>query len=184
LVLLAPTPGCDTNPRPATDSSDFPAKVVGISDGDTLTVLTANKTQVKIRLHGIDCPESGQDFGSRAKEATSELTFGKKVTIHPRDTDRYGRTVADVILPDGRSLNHELVSAGYAWWFRKYATNDRDLARLEADARTARRGLWAALNPVPPWDWRAGVGTPATAQVIGNKRTRLYHVRTAAVWRS
>jgi hypothetical protein len=90
----------------ATD--DFTGRVVGVTDGDALTVLRG-RTPVKIRLHGIDCPESGQDFGSRAKRATSELAFGKDVTVRPVDTDRYGRTVAVVVLPDGRSLNHELV---------------------------------------------------------------------------
>jgi micrococcal nuclease len=85
-------------------AAEYPARVVGITDGDTLTVLTAKKTQVKIRLAGIDAPESGQDFGTRAKQAASSLAFGKAVTIIERDTDRYGRTVAEVILPGGRSL--------------------------------------------------------------------------------
>ncbi|WP_422923141.1 thermonuclease family protein [Singulisphaera sp. PoT] len=66
----------------------YPARVVGISDGDTLTVLAAGNRQVKIRLHGIDCPETGQDFGARAKQAASELAFGQVVTILPGDTDR------------------------------------------------------------------------------------------------
>src|ERR1700722_13738278 len=83
-------------------AADYPARVVGISDGDTITVLKADKTQVKIRLHGIDAPETGQDFGSKAKQLASELAFGKDVTIKPVDTDRYGRTVAEVILPDGK----------------------------------------------------------------------------------
>ena len=96
--------------------SDYPARVIGISDGDTITVLR-DRAQVRIRLHGIDAPETGQDFGSRAKQAASSLAFGKTVTIKVRDTDRYGRTVADVILPDGRLLNHELVREGMAWWF-------------------------------------------------------------------
>jgi endonuclease YncB( thermonuclease family) len=74
---------------------------------------------VKIRLHGIDAPESGQDFGSRAKQTASELAFGKEVTIRPLDTDRYGRTVADVILPDGRSMNREMVAQGLSWWYRE-----------------------------------------------------------------
>src|SRR6185437_15999166 len=86
-------------------AADFPARVVGISDGDTLTVLTADRRQVKVRLHGTAAPETGQDFGSRAKQAASELAFGKQVTVRERDKDRYGRTVAEVILPDGHSLN-------------------------------------------------------------------------------
>jgi micrococcal nuclease len=137
--------------------------------------LRDGRTQVKIRLHGIDAPENGQDFGSRAKQATSELAFGKTVTILPRDTDRYGRTVADVDLPDGRSLNHELVSQGMAWWYREYAPDDRELARLEAGAKAARRGLWSVSGAVPPWDYREGVGLPVTAGAVGNRNSRVYH---------
>jgi micrococcal nuclease len=96
-------------------AADYPARVVGVTDGDTLTVLTAGKKQVKIRLHGIDAPETGQDYGQRAKQAASELAFGKEVTIRPVDTDRYERTVAEVILPDGKSLNREMVAQGAAW---------------------------------------------------------------------
>jgi micrococcal nuclease len=70
------------------------------------------------------------------------LAFGKTVRIVPRDTDRYGRTVAEVILPDGRSLNREMVREGLAWWYREYTPHDAELARLEAKARAARRGLW------------------------------------------
>ena len=92
--------------------ADCPARVVGVTDGDTITVLKADKTQVKIRLAKIDAPETGQDFGSRAKQAASDLAFGKDVMIRPADTDRYGRTVAEVILPDGRSLTRELVGDG------------------------------------------------------------------------
>jgi micrococcal nuclease len=97
-----------------TPAEEFSGKVVGVSDGDTITVLQ-NRTPIKVRLHGIDCPEIGQDFGSRAKAFASEIVFGQVVKVVPRETDRYGRTVADVILVDGRILNHELVRAGLAW---------------------------------------------------------------------
>jgi micrococcal nuclease len=83
------------------------------------------------------------------------LAFGKEVvTVKVRDKDRYGRTVADVILPDGRNLNHKLVKAGYAWWFRKYAPHDRELERLEKEARDAKRGLWSDPRAIPPWEFR------------------------------
>ena len=121
-------------------AEDFAGKVMGVSDGDTITVLRG-RTPVKIRLHGIDAPETGQDFGTRAKQAASDLAFGKVVTVQPRGTDRYGRTVALVVLPDGRILNHELVRSGYAWWYKKYAPGDTTLEQLEAEARGARRGL-------------------------------------------
>lgn len=166
LLLLFAAPAC---------SADYPARVVGVSDGDTMTVLTAEKKQVKIRLVGIDAPESGQDFGQRAKQAASELAFGKSVTIRPLDTDRYGRTVAEVLLPDGRSLNQEMVRSGYAWRYVEYAPNDRTLARLEAEARQVKRGLWSQPGAVPPWDWRKGVGVPAGTGVVGNRSSRVYH---------
>lgn len=101
----------------------------------------------------------------------SELAFGKEVTISQVEKDRYGRTVAEVILPDGRSLGHK----GFAWWFRRYAPADKELERLEASARTARVGLWSQPNPIPPWSWRKGDGVPRTTEVIGNRRSHVYH---------
>jgi endonuclease YncB( thermonuclease family) len=156
-------------------AADYPARVVGVTDGDTLTVLTAEKKQVKVRLHGIDAPETGQDFGSRAKQAASEMAFGLQVTVRELDWDRYGRTVAEVILPDGRSLNREMLRGGTAWWYRAYAPVDHELASLEAEAKAAKRGLWAQPGAVPPWDWRKGKGVPATEEVVGNRRSHLYH---------
>ncbi len=95
-------------------AADFTGRVVGVSDGDTITVLHKGKGE-RIRLHGIDCPEKRQAFGNRAKQFTSKLVFGNTVTVQVMDRDRYGRTVGVVLLPDGRSLNHELVRAGLAW---------------------------------------------------------------------
>ncbi len=133
-------------------AADFTGKVVGVSDGDTITVLHNGKGE-RIGLHGIDCPEKRQAFGKRAKQLTSNLVFGKTVTVQVLDRDRYGRTVGEVLLPDGRSLNHELVRAGLAWMYRRY-TNDQSLSDLEEEARVAGRGLWADPEPVPPWEWR------------------------------
>lgn len=166
LLLAFVSPAC---------ASEYPAKVVGVSDGDTLTVLVAGNRQVKVRLHGIDAPETGQDFGSRAKQIASEMAFGKQVTVREVGRDRYGRTVAEVILPDERSLNREMVRSGMAWWFRRYAPADRELASLEAEARAAKRGLWAQAEAVPPWGWRNGRGIPVTAEVVGNRRSFVYH---------
>ncbi len=91
---------------------EYPARVIGISDGDTLTVLTTQKVQVKIRLAGIDAPESGLDFGTSAKQAASDLAFGKTVNNIEREKDRYRRTVADVWLPDRA---RRVGRAGLAW---------------------------------------------------------------------
>lgn len=91
------------------------------------------------------------------------------------EKDRYGRTVAEVILPDGRSLNREMVRRGLAWWYQRYAPGDLALERLEAGARDAGAGLWCQPNPVPPWNWRQGVGVPDATGVIGNRRSHVYH---------
>jgi len=131
----------------------FPARVVSVADGDTLTVLQ-NRQQIRIRLYGIDCPESGQPFHTRANRRTAELAHGRTVTIRAESRDRYGRLVAWVILPDGRSLNEILVAEGLAWHFRRYAPRERRLMQLEQEARDARRGLWQEPAPVPPWEWR------------------------------
>lgn len=161
---------------PATSpGADYPARVVGVSDGDTITVLSADRVQHRIRLYGIDAPETGQDFGARAKQEASALAFGKTVTVRLRDTDRYGRTVADVILPDGASLNVSMVGRGMAWWYRPYAPRDLKLAASEARARAARRGLWGSPNPTLPWEWRRGGGADQAAGVVGNRNSRLYH---------
>jgi micrococcal nuclease len=127
-------------------------KVVGIGDGDTVRVMHRG-TAEKIRLYAIDCPERGQDFGTRASQFTSEMVFGKTVTVEPVDKDRYGRTVAWVSV-DGKSLNKALVGAGLAWWYRFHAPDNRELAKLEEDARNDKRGLWSLPNPVPPWKFR------------------------------
>jgi micrococcal nuclease len=107
-----------------------------------------------VRLYGVDAPESKQAFGSRAKQFTSGLALGKTVTVRIRDVDRYERAVGEVILPDGRNLNQEIVKAGFAWWYRRYAKNDATLKRLEEEARLSRRGLWVDKEPVPPWEFR------------------------------
>ncbi len=128
---------------------------MGVVDGDTLKILV-NRQEIRVRLYGIDCPERRQPFGKRAKQFASELAFGKTVTLIEHGRDRYGRLVAEVILPDGRSLNRELVRAGLAWWYRRYAPDDHELGVLEAEARAAKRGLWSLPDPRPPWEWRRG----------------------------
>ena len=97
-------------------------EVVGITDGDTITVLNRKTLKgVKIRLYGIDCPEGGQAFSKRARQFTSKLVFGKVVEVHRMDTDRYGRTVA-LVSEDKQLLNKELVKAGLAWVYDKYCS--------------------------------------------------------------
>lgn len=134
-------------------AADFAGKVISILDGDSIEVLQNNRS-IRIRLHGIDCPEKGQAFGKRAKQATVALLFGKEVMLKTFDKDRYGRTLANVILLDGTNVNQLLVKEGWCWWYRKYAPLDTELEQLESEARDAKKGLWADPVPVPPWAWR------------------------------
>lgn len=130
-------------------------KVVAVADGDTITVLQ-DERQVKVRLHGVDAPESGQDFGRVAKDYAAELCFEKIVTVVVTDTDRYGRKVGLVVLKDGRVLNHELVAEGLAHWYEDYARGDEALKRLQDEARAAKRGLWSRPDVIAPADFRKG----------------------------
>jgi micrococcal nuclease len=150
-----------------TSAGSFSGKVVGVSDGDTIRVMHGGQAEV-IRLFGIDCPESYQPFGARAKQFTAALAFGRLVNVSVKEKDRYGRQVAQITLPDGRNLERELVRAGLAWWYRHY-TNDPALAKLEAEARSARRGLWSDARPVPPWEYRSHGKT----QLLGKKENQV-----------
>lgn len=137
-------------------------RVVGIQDGDTLDLLvtatTGTKTQVRVRLAGIDCPEKGQAFGQRARQALADAVFGQDVAVESNKTDRYGRPVGKVLL-GGADVNLSLVEDGLCWWYQKYANEqsamDRQLYEsAEAGARLAHRGLWVDPAPLAPWDFR------------------------------
>jgi endonuclease YncB( thermonuclease family) len=129
-------------------------KVVGVSDGNTITVLHNGQAK-KIRPCGIDCPEKNQDFGTKAKHITSTLVFAKVVEVDPVTVDRYGMTMACVKVAD-TVVNEELIRQGLARVFTRYC--DRAICerweRLEAEAREARRGLWCMPNAIPPWEFR------------------------------
>ena len=135
--------------------ADFNAKVVGVSDGDTLTVIDANRRELKIRLHGIDAPEKGQPWSDVAKRRLSELLFGQLVRVNDREQDRYGRTIAVVIIPGPNAtasdVNRQLVREGLAWSFIRYS---KDYSGDEMAARRERLNLWRDPQPVAPWEWR------------------------------
>jgi endonuclease YncB( thermonuclease family) len=129
-------------------------RVVGIVDGDTIEVLHDNKLTERISLHGIDCPEKGQAYGTKARQAMSNLVSGKEVTLETHGLDKHGRTIADVSLPEGINVSLELVRTGWCWWYPQDAPNNVILAELQRRARRAGLGLWADPKPVPPWEWR------------------------------
>ncbi|QGW28894.1 nuclease [Phnomibacter ginsenosidimutans] len=135
-------------------SAQLRGTVIAIADGDTFTLLTAQNQQVKIRLHGIDCPEKKQPYSNNAKAYISSLVFGKQVFVQVKNKDRYGRTIGVVLLEDKRNVNELLLQAGWAWHFKKY-DQDARWAAMEQQARRNRKGLWADPNPIAPWDWRA-----------------------------
>ena len=109
--------------------ADFTGKVVGVTDGDTITVLRDGRERVKIRLDGIDAPEKSQPHRNGAKQFTSKACFGKTVTVVEKDTDRYGRTIG-VVEVAGENVNLGVVQAGYAWWYRKYAPGNERVETL------------------------------------------------------
>lgn len=135
-------------------------EVVGVADGDTISVMHDGRAE-KVRLYGVDAPEHEQDFGTQAKKFVSDMVFGQLVNVQTVTLDRYGRTVAWVSV-DGKSLNKELVKAGLAWWYRRYAWRDRELQMLQIEARKQRLGIWSAPKPIPPWRFRRQNDSSAT----------------------
>jgi micrococcal nuclease len=126
--------------------------VIGISDGDTFSLLTKEKIKYKIRLAHIDCPEKNQAFGRVAKRALSELIYLKNVQINYKSTDRNGRIIGEVFL-EKKLINLILVEKGFAWHFKKYS-NDIRFSNAEIYARKNKIGLWIDKNPISPWDYR------------------------------
>jgi hypothetical protein len=88
--------------------------------------------------------------------ARKHLVALQTVTIETFGEDKYGRTIGEMFLEDGRNLNQELVKEGWCWWYRKYAPGNLVLMKLEADAREAKLGLWKDPDPIPPWEFRYG----------------------------
>lgn len=127
----------------------FSAKVIKISDGDTITVLSG-KEQTKVRLYGIDAPEKKQDYGQRSKQFLASLIAGQVVEVEPKGKDRYKRTLS-IIHYKGQDINAQMVIDGYAWAYVKYS---RIYVDQEKTARENKRGLWQSSDPTPPWEWR------------------------------
>lgn len=136
----------------------FSGRVVGVADGDTVTLLVNEHDQYKIRVSGIDAPEKKQAFGQRSKDKMSELVFGKDVVVEWHKKDRYGRTIG-VVMVDGHDAGFELLCAGLAWHYKQYQRDqsqaDRERYSAAEDAARAERvGLWVDDEPTPPWEWR------------------------------
>ena len=132
--------------------------VVRITDGDTLVVLDANKAQYKIRLMGIDAPESNQAYGKESKDNLSYLVAGKFVVVEYDKLDRYKKIIGKILL-SGNDVNLEQVASGMAWHYKNYQgeqsqADQMEYSEAEIDARNTKRGLWNDPDPIPPWDFR------------------------------
>lgn len=142
----------------AVQAGELIGRVVGVADGDTLTLLDEGRNQYKIRLAGIDAPEKKQPFGRRSKEKLSDLAFNRNVRVIWEKKDRYGRIVGKII-SETRDVNLEMVSAGLAWHYKAYEgeqtlTDRRLYENAEQNARLMKKGLWHDAYPTPPWDFR------------------------------
>lgn len=162
LVVLVPTRGAS-----AREAAGFAiaGRVVGVTDGDTLTILDGSQHQYRIRLGGVDTPERGQPYGKVAKSSLSSLAFGREATADCGKADRWGRLVCRVSV-DGHDVGLAQVERGLGWHYKKYEREQSPADRIayakaEDEARLARRGLWADPSPVAPWEWRH----PKTARI-------------------
>lgn len=138
--------------------ADITGKVVGVSDGDTITVLDVDQVQHKVRLAGIDAPEKEQAFGQKSKEALSDCAYGQQVEVQGSKLDRYGRLIGKVLVQE-QDCNLRQVRLGMAWHYKLFmkeqALEDRILYTNEENlARNNKLGLWSDPSPVPPWDFR------------------------------
>jgi endonuclease YncB( thermonuclease family) len=133
-------------------------KCVGVHDGDSCTLLISGNTQIKIRAAFLDAPELGQPFGYRAKQAMSDLVFGKDIAVYPHTIDRYGRLVA-VVYVNGSDAGLQMLRQGFAWCYTRFlpeatANIQASYRQAEAEARELRRGLWSDPGRVEPWLFR------------------------------
>src|SRR5712675_1238258 len=147
LFLLASTIAAAAAP-------ELNGRVVAVADGDTFTLLTDNKEQIRVRLTEIDAPESDQPWGQRAKQALSSLVLSQAVRVVTAGRDQYGRTLGRVFVA-GQDVNAEMLRTGSAWAYGQYLT-DTSLLGIQEQAQIDHRGLWSLSmqDRVPPWEWR------------------------------
>jgi micrococcal nuclease len=142
--------------------SSFLARIVNVSDGDTVVALDGQNNQVRVRLANIDAPETGhgrckpgQPFSDKSKDYLAGMVKGKEVVLTCFDQDRYGRSICDISVGTS-TASRELARAGLAWANRARPSYLRDagVAQAEQEAMQKRVGLWGDLRAAPPWEWR------------------------------
>jgi endonuclease YncB( thermonuclease family) len=142
----------------AANAETITGRVIGVTDGDTVTVLDGENQQHKIRLSGIDAPEKAQAFGTKSKQSLSDCAYNQQASVEYTKRDRYKRIVGKVVV-SGRDCNLEQIRSGMAWHYKKYAAEqnmeDRSLyAKVESQAQEAKSGLWVESDAIPPWEFR------------------------------
>ena len=176
ILILSATLAAFLSFGGVSDDAEICGRVVRVADGDTITILStpgragsmnppsSAPTQHKIRLYGIDAPESHQAFGQKSKQYLSSLVFGKDVLVKHKGRDKYGRILGTVYV-DGLDINLEMIRAGLAWHYKRFDSTPA-YAAAELEARQNRRGLWSDPNPTPPEQFRhAPVGSAPRADL-------------------
>lgn len=138
---------------PTLAATDFVARVLIVHEGDRLTIHHQGRKEM-IYLRDVDCPELKQPYGKPAKHATAAYIASREVIVRDLKRNRQGRMAADILLPDGRQIAHELVKEGLAW-VQPGGSGDQALKDMEELARAASKGLWSEPNPIPPWKWKS-----------------------------
>ena len=154
FLLVFSVPSCVT-------SRTVEGTVTRVTDGDTLILVTSEGTKLKVRLYGIDAPEirhkevPGQPYGREAKDALTELSLGRRVTLEILDIDTHRRMVG-IIRVSGVDINREMIRSGFAWAYRRYLSPPYASSYIAAqkEARGRRLGLWIQANPDPPWKFK------------------------------
>lgn len=131
--------------------------VTRVIDGDTFIIksdINNNEVSYRVRMWGIDAPESSQEFGDSSTKALSEKILNKQTTIKVITNDRYARQLCVVYGSDGEDINKYMVENGYAWYYAPYGQEAQYLASAEQLAKYYKRGLWTYPAPIQPWEYR------------------------------
>ncbi|MDR2995560.1 MAG: thermonuclease family protein [Bacillus cereus] len=152
FILLLLLVSCSPTSTGEKEEGIITGKVISVADGDTVTILTDTNEQIRVRLYGIDAPERGQDFGSKARSYLNSLCYGKMARVEKKGIDQYDRVLGIVYVND-LNLNWEMVKNGLAWYY-DYFTDDPYLEELERVARKQKLNIWSMENPVPPYKFR------------------------------
>ena len=134
------------------NSLELIGKVIKVSDGDTITLLTDDKVSHKVRLNDIDAPEKKQPFGNKSRDNLASYIAGEIVTVKYKSKDRYGRVLGTIYF-DNLDINLQQVKNGYAWVYKQYSKN-QTYYKEEQKARDLKKGLWIEKEPIAPWEFR------------------------------